>query len=199
MFCADYAASFIAHCLLTVGALRAAPALLPDPHGCDGAVAAAVGWRGDGDTSPARAAAPYLAGAVSGLVGACAVFPFDFVRRAVGPAGASQAQVLAASLSTVPYSAAFFGVYFANRAPRDLRSQACWGMAAATAAVAAEAPFDRAKRAMLGSRATVMMVNAIEQNHPLMIPHPPANFLPPLVAYDRMLLEVQLHEPRDER
>jgi hypothetical protein len=91
-----------------------------------------------------RTALPCVAvGASSGFIAACMVLPFDFVRRSLLP-GLSTMAYLRASLSTVPYSGALFGVYFGGRDPKGgIRSQGPWALAAALTAVAAEAPFDK--------------------------------------------------------
>jgi len=82
-------------------------------------------------------------GASSGFIAACVVLPFDFVRRSLLP-GLSAMAYLRASLSTVPYSGALFGVYFGGRDLKGgIKSQGPWALLAALTAVAAEAPFDK--------------------------------------------------------
>ena len=139
MFCADYIASFVHHGFLQLLVSR-------------GYV--------DGDrlrrVLPPAALHP-ACGACAGFLAACSVYPFDFVRRGIIAGGASFAH----SLSVVPYSAAFFGLYFAGRDPSSLRSQCGCALAASAAAAAVEVPFDRAKMALMGSRRTMLFVSAL--------------------------------------
>ena len=149
MFCADYVASLIAHAAVTVGA-----AWLGQPW-----LAALAVNRTDGERSLVL---PFVAGGLAGLGGAVAVFPFDFVRAAVAPPNTSQLRLLAGSLSTVPYAACWFGVYYTFRDKDRLGSQCGWALLASSAAVAAEAPFDGAKRALFGGcRRTHLGVNLL--------------------------------------
>ena len=76
------------------------------------------------------------------------MFPFDFVRKSIAPAAISTPRLFLGSLSTVPYSAALFGVYFTMREPLSEGKQGVWSqtIAAVSAgglAVIAEAPFDK--------------------------------------------------------
>ena len=133
MFCADYIASFFFHSSLNVGLHEA------------------------GVAYPERSPAPALLGGLSGLLAAIAVYPFDFVREG---ALFDQKMRFRHSLSTVPYAAVFFGLYFPCRDPESLRSQCFWAVASAAGAACAEAPFDRAKLAMMGgSRRTMVFAN----------------------------------------
>lgn len=112
MFCLDYALACAVHFQLSRAVSDAAPWL-------------------DQRTG---AAAVFL-GATSGLTSAVALYPFDFVRQAT-TSGSRFA------LSSIPFSACFFGVYFSQCRPEDSPSrQAGWALAAASAATVAEYPF----------------------------------------------------------
>ena len=140
MFCADYIASFVHHGLIQ---------LLVHEGILDGErLRRALG---------SSAAFHPACGAAAGVLAAASVYPFDFVRRGVIAGGATFAH----SLSVVPYSAAFFGVYFAARDATSLRSQCGWAVAATAAAAAVEVPFDRAKMSLMGSRRTMLFVSAL--------------------------------------
>ena len=82
------------------------------------------------------------------------VYPFDFVRK-------SQNLKFRHSLSTVPYSATFFGVYFLNRNPHDLKNQCKWALFSSFLASLAEIPFDKAKLKMMGDRRTMIFANGL--------------------------------------
>merc|ERR1739847_254464 len=112
----------------------------------------------------------------SGFFGAAAVYPFDFVRRGVIKGRASFLH----NLSTVPYAATLFGIYFTFRDERDLRSQCKWALISAFSASLAEAPFDKAKLAMMGSRRTMIFANAMYVPFGAMI----------LVMYDKSIEKV---------
>jgi hypothetical protein len=146
MFCADYIASFIFHAALTAGVSLAVG---PSPW-----IRSATGLKDD-----ARAARvlPFMYGAAAGLGGGLAVFRFDFVRAAVTPAGLPLRTQLLRNLSSVPYSTAFFGVYFSLRTHGDVKSQAGWALVSSTCAVLAEAPFDHAKRTLFGNRRLLLL------------------------------------------
>jgi len=169
MFCADYVAAFVAHALATVGVAsltrrattakaQNTPAAATARESTASPLVAGVLGLGRNDV-----VLPFAWGGLAGLAGACAVFPFDFVRAGVAPAGTSTAALFRGSLSTVPYSAVFFGVYFSGRRAHDdgPGARAAWALAAGALAVAAEAPFDRAKRALFGSRAVQLGANAL--------------------------------------
>jgi hypothetical protein len=113
MFCADYAASFFVHAFLVGLGAWSSPGGALDEKGF---VAKTVGL-GTSNTP-----APLALGALAGLGGACAIFPFDFVRRGLNP-NSSLRTIFIGSLSVVPYSTAFFGVYFSLRDPTSIRSQ----------------------------------------------------------------------------
>lgn len=170
MFCADYVAAFAVHAFVglvgprvlesdrlrvttdpgkapwteTLSAgltewFRAAAGLNPGPHGL---------W------------VPFVAGAAAGGVAACAVAPFDFIREGSLP-NATALTRFRSNLSVVPYSAAFFGVYFSQRDPSSRASRVCWAFGGAASAALAEIPFDAAKRALFGSRAALAVANLI--------------------------------------
>ena len=63
------------------------------------------------------------------------------------------------NLSTVPYATVFFGLYFHQRNPEDMKSQIFWALISASLASLSEIPFDQAKRDMMGSARTVAMAN----------------------------------------
>jgi hypothetical protein len=150
MFCADYCASFVVHAFLVgLGAWGSPDSTLDEK----GLVASAVGL--STESTPASLAL----GALAGLGGAVSLFPFDFVRRGLAPT-ASMRTLFLGSLSVVPYSTAFFGVYFSLRDPTSIRSQAGCALLASSCAVAAELPFDGAKRALFhGNRRLLFGVN----------------------------------------
>jgi hypothetical protein len=154
MFCADYAAAFFVHAFLVgVGAIGSPGGTLSE----GGIVAGAVGR----PQCEKPTAAPFALGAFAGLGGAVALFPFDFVRRGLSPT-ANARTLFIGSLSVVPYSTAFFGVYFALRDPTSIQSQASCAMLASSCAVAAELPFDGAKRALFaGDRRLLLGVNLL--------------------------------------
>lgn len=164
MFCADYALSFVFHGCCTFGLAHMSTLL--EVWGYEGAsrrlssaASSVVGIPTTLNGTEPRAGwlfQPVLpcatAGAASGFVAACVACPFDFVRRSLLP-GLSPWAYLRASMSTVPYSAALFGIYFSGRDPKGgIRSQGPWALLAALGSVGAEAPFDKAKRAMFGGR-----------------------------------------------
>ena len=105
------------------------------------------------------------AGAASGFLGACSVYPFDFVRRGVL---VNVKPSLKHSLSTVshsseilvhfytlrnwkdlffkvPYAAVYFGLYFNMRDPKSTKSQCFWAGSSALLAALAEIPFDKVR------------------------------------------------------
>jgi hypothetical protein len=194
MFCADYIASFIFHAGFTAGLAH----LLIGKGSTAGAttysttivdwVRASTGLQqgaappGEDDARRVHAAPamPFVFGAAAGLCGGIAVFPFDFVRAAVTPAGMPWGRQLLRNLSSVPYSAAFFGVYFAGRTPRDIKSQAGWALLASSCAVLAEAPFDQAKRALFQNRRLMLGANALYAPFAAMM----------LVGYDNVVTKV---------
>jgi len=159
MFCADYVACFIFH----AGASVVLPA-----HWFD-----AVTRRGD-------LVAPVAFGAIVGGASAAAIFPFDEVRKSVHP-GVRGAALFKSNLAVVPYSGAWFGIYFAGRNPDSVTSQLGWGIAASSIAAAVEYPLDNAKRAMFGGQSLWTRVL------PLVMWVPFAATL--LVVYDRALAE----------
>ena len=97
---------------------------------------------------------PFFVGAISGFLGAASVYPFDFVRQ-------SQNLKFYHSLSTVPYSAAFFGLYFSNRDSKNLKNQCQWALGSSLSACLAEIPFDKAKLKMMGDRRTMIFANGL--------------------------------------
>jgi len=133
MFCADYVASFFYHSALTLTLAQRKPEEVPE----------------------ARSKWPIAA--LSGLLAAASIFPFDFVRDGAMPGKFKFRH----SLSTVPYSLVFFGLYFNNRDRHDLSSQCQWALTSACGACLAEIPFDKAKLAMMGSRRTMLLANGL--------------------------------------
>jgi len=102
-----------------------------------------------------RFTAPLFFGISSGLLASLTLYPFDFVRGGVLQPGIRR--ILSAG-STVPYAGTLFGLYFTCRDPASTSSQVKWGACASACAVAAEAPLDHAKRAMIGN--TRIMIGA---------------------------------------
>lgn len=118
-------------------------------------------------------------GGCSGLAAALAVAPFDFVRRGVVTSSSSSIFGVV-GVSTVFYAGVFFGIYFPNRKPESTASQFCWAFASAAAASAAELPFDRTKRTLMGGNAKVVFAaNALFVPFGAMI----------LVMYDKALIK----------
>ena len=136
MFCADYIAAFIHHGLINIGLLECRKIHVLE----------------------STAMAPFVAGGIAGFLGACSVFPFDFVRRGVI---IHTKPKFIHSLSTVPYAFVFFGLYFCQRNPDSLKSQCSWAFLSAAGAAAAEVPFDKAKFAMMSSKRTMFLVSAL--------------------------------------
>lgn len=141
MFCADYVAAFFMH-----GAFAL---LYP------GDVRGIVGI----ENESASRFAPFVGGAAAGFVAASVVFPFDFVREALLPRNMTLRMRYLSSLSTFPYAATLFGVYFSCRRDGDVASQIAWSGVSAVAAMFAEMPFDHAKRVMFKSRSFHMGAN----------------------------------------
>lgn len=181
MFCADYVAAFIFHGLLTAGAVyffdkKAKPqsfgkheSCTDRTHNINNLSLFALGGLG---IPPSRLASekeyssnnkdfksgfvlPTFFGVSSGLLASITLYPFDFVRGGVLQPGL---QRIFSAGSTVPYAATLFGVYFSCRDSESTSSQLKWGAFASGCAVAAEAPFDHAKRAMIGN--TRVMIGA---------------------------------------
>lgn len=162
MFCADYVASFVVHTALTLLLLRNRA---KDAGGKQNDfreknsdstarlwARAAVGCNHRHDMSPNTqllVCVPFLHGGVAGLGGALAIAPLDFVRQGMSSSNTMLGK-MRMGMSTVPYSAAFFGIYFSARTPDDLSSQVKWACGAAGSAVLAEAPFDKTKRILFG-------------------------------------------------
>ena len=111
MFCADYISSFICHGGLSLVGFGLSVERTKLSH-------------------PAQISSHFAQGAFSGFLGACAVHPFDFVRKAV-----IKNSSIWHNFSTIPYSAAFFGVYFSCRDENSLASQCKWASTSATLAV----------------------------------------------------------------
>lgn len=95
-------------------------------------------------------------GALSGFLGAVTVYPMDFVRHEI-----IKSKSIVHNMSTVPYATVFFGVYFSMRDKNSLKSQVGWATLSAALAVLAEAPFDKAKGAMMGSSRTLILANSM--------------------------------------
>lgn len=131
MFCADYISAFIFHFGINYGLWKCGEEKIINSYGH---------------------------GALSGLLGALAIYPFDFVRQGAITSGKAQ---LIHNLATVPYATAFFGLYFHQRDASSLKSQATWAVISASLAVFAELPFDKAKREMMGSRKAVIFANSL--------------------------------------
>jgi len=166
MFCADYIAAFFYHGALNVFLINSQSDFL--------------------QTKTILSPGGYFfsCGGISGLLAACSIYPFDFVRR--GVIVNSKAQ-LRHGLSTVPYAAVFFGLYFSQRNQHSLSSQFLWANLSGVCAMIAEAPFDKAKLAMMGSRKTLLAVNGLYVPFGAMM----------LVMYDKALLKYhnQNHQP----
>jgi hypothetical protein len=160
MFCADYLASFVFHAGLTAGVTVA---FSPSSSSVMMAwIRAATGLRNaPADLSTGAPALPFVCGAAAGLCGGLAVFRFDFVRAAVTPADMPLERQLLRNLSSVPYSVAFYGIYFSLRTPGDIKSQAGWALVSSTCSVLAEAPFDHAKRTLFGNRRLMLGANCL--------------------------------------
>jgi len=158
MFCADYCAAFFVHAIFLSGTSQAAAALPASLVAGDWSRDAIRQTLGLDRGSSLAIAAPAAAGALSGLVGTCAVSPLDFVRRSLLPGFSALALLRAGLLSTIPYTTTLFGVYFSQRDARaGPRSQFPWALAAAALAAGVEAPLGRAKAAMfLGRRSTLV-------------------------------------------
>ncbi|XP_075242490.1 uncharacterized protein LOC142337233 [Convolutriloba macropyga] len=140
MFCADYIASFLCHGFIcgSLNELNKYQNVYKfDLGACNGG--------------------PFFFGAIAGLCGAASVYPFDFVRR-----GVIEGQFkFRHSLSTVPYAAAFFGLYFTLRDANSTPSQCKCALFSGFMASLAEMPFDKAKLTMMGSRRTMLLANAL--------------------------------------
>ena len=111
MFCADYISSFICH-----GGLSLVGFNVPIER--------------TKLSRPAQISSHIAQGAFSGFLGACAIYPFDFVRKAV-----IKNSTIWHNFSTVPYSAVFFGLYFSFRDEKSLKSQCAWAGASSALAV----------------------------------------------------------------
>ena len=122
MFCLDYALSFVCFTALRDLGLRLK---VDAPH------------------NPAFALS---AGAMSGLLSAGALYPFDFVRH--GSLGAGRSSF---AWSSVPFSAVYLGMYFSCRDADSVTSRVGWSLASAAVASTVELPFDHTKRAIAGS------------------------------------------------
>eukprot|EP00756_Hemistasia_phaeocysticola_P053198 Hpha_TRINITY_DN28633_c0_g1::TRINITY_DN28633_c0_g1_i1::g.156469::m.156469 len=150
MFCADYAAAFLFHAIVSI-----APSLLPRPDHTPPTPQHEVLLRwslasmglGGGEWWWAPWA-PWCTGAAAGGAAALTLYPFDFVRAGVLQPGRRR---VVSACATIPYAAVLFGVYFTRRDPSDTSSQAKCALLASCCATAAEAPFDHAKRKLLGS------------------------------------------------
>jgi hypothetical protein len=121
-------------------------------------------------------------GAGAGAAAAVILYPFDFVRMAtVGP-GASHF-----AWSSIPFSAAYLGLYFSFRNQASLKSQSAWACTSMVIATAVEVPFDAAKRNMVagGSLRNLIMTAGLRV--------PLGTFL--LVVYDK-ILTLRLLAPR---
>ncbi len=147
MFCADYIAAFVFHAGLTFGIsenILQIKSYTPK----------------DTTTLELISKHSFVFGAISGLLGGLSVYPFDFVRQGVLAASKSKLKLIY-NLSTVPYASVYFGLYFSQRNPQSLTSQTGWASASAFLAAVAELPFDKAKKAMMGSTRTVLFANAL--------------------------------------
>lgn len=157
MFCSDYILSFFFHAVMTYSVW-------------DTTIRNAIIGRGLSQShkhAPNNApqfmtySAPFVFGGLAGGAAALVTFPMDFVRRSVLPVK-SEFKFFLGSLSTVPYSSVFFGLYFCMRDPGDVRSQARWASVSSVFGCAAELPFDKAKHAMFhGNRRTQLIVNML--------------------------------------
>ena len=156
MFCADYISAFIYHAGINYGL-----------------------WKYDlsSEMYPSNTL-HYLHGGIAGFLGACTIYPFDFVRKAAITSGKAK---LVHNLATVPYGTVFFGLYFHQRNPESLKSQMLWALASAGLAVLAEMPFDTAKRDMMGSSKTVLLANSLFVPFGALI----------LVMYDKAVLKFE--------
>jgi len=169
MFCADYVAAFVYHAIFTVGTVHLVQVRKTSSeekcseHGLVGLTTLALGLHHqreggsrEGPWLPATVALG--AGLLSGLAASITLFPFDFVRASAVTPGVRR--ILSAG-STVPYAGALFGVYFAGRQQDNTASQMRWAIGASCCAVAAEAPLDHAKRAMMGSTRLLVGANLL--------------------------------------
>jgi hypothetical protein len=167
MFCADYMATFVFHVALSAGLMtlmeqEAGRRLAYNALGLSYTFQHNGQSRSEARDQPSRQAlvsviAPPVLGAVAGACGTAAVFPLDFVRASLAAPSLSTAQRFARSLSTVPYSSVYFGLYFAQRDPHELESQLTWGVGSAVCASLAETPFDHAKRSLFGGNRRVLI------------------------------------------
>jgi len=169
MFCADYVAAFVYHAIFTVGTVhlvQVRKTSSEEKYSEDGLVRLTTlalglhhqreGGSREGPWLPATVALG--AGLLSGLAASITLFPFDFVRASAVTPGVRR--ILSAG-STVPYAGALFGVYFAGRQQDNTASQMRWAVGASCCAVAAEAPLDHAKRAMMGSTRLLVGANLL--------------------------------------
>lgn len=169
MFCADYVAAFVYHAIFTVGTVHLVQVRKTSSeekyseHGLVRLTTLALGLHHqreggsrEGPWLPATVALG--AGLLSGLAASITLFPFDFVRASAVTPGLRR--ILSAG-STVPYAGALFGVYFAGRQQDNTASQMRWAVGASCCAVAAEAPLDHAKRAMMGSTRLLVGANLL--------------------------------------
>jgi len=186
MFCLDYVLAFVFHSVFTVGAVHLSTEWIRNNGGgaswlsvqedhVDLALWTAVTALGfqsqiaskhhalDDARSLTRSwernLVPGAVGLTAGSAASLTLYPFDFVREGVITGGLRQRIVSAAS--TAPYAGALFGVYFSQRDPNRISSQMGWGVAAASCAALAEAPFDYAKKAMFSSRMTMIGANML--------------------------------------
>mmetsp|Transcript_1725 Transcript_1725/g.6648 ORF Transcript_1725/g.6648 Transcript_1725/m.6648 type:complete len:163 (+) Transcript_1725:117-605(+) len=127
MFCLDYALSFAAFYHLTAAA---------EARGLDA--------RGN----PVSAV---LAGAASGLAAAVALWPVDLVRQTALGDATSGPRRASFAISSVPFGAAYLGVFFGfRRDDAPLAEVAALAAGSTALALAIEFPFDHAKHALVG-------------------------------------------------
>ena len=178
MFCADYIASFIFHAAFNIGIIRQIKTIKSSELEGSNDKDLVRFLRNILQPEGQNFVKSWLFGGLSGFFSACALFPFDFVRRG---AITTVPVKFHHSLSVVPYATVFFGLYFSQRDPTSTKSQVLWASISAWSAVLAEVPFDKAKHAMMGSRKTMILANSLFVPFGALI----------LVLYDKALLKYE--------
>jgi hypothetical protein len=123
-------------------------------------------------SSPSALPLNFAVGTLSGLLSACALYPFDFVRQmSVGPGVSSFAY------SSIPFTTLYLGVYFSMRDEESIASRIGWAITSTSLGCVAEFPFDKAKHSMMqGNMRSAMLAAGVRV--------PLGSFL--LVAYDQV-------------
>lgn len=133
MFCLDYAVSFCTFACLRSAARDAGHEILGSPTSV-------------------------LAGSLSGLVAACALWPFDLVRQIA----LSNTAKSSFATSSVPFSACYLGGYFLLwHDDASLATKLGVATAATSLALVAEFPLDHSKHAIAGTRTAAALFSAI--------------------------------------